>query len=102
MDAQQIFDVRVDSTRRRILELLADQGELCVCELTAALSLSQQTHLGEAVHFVFYDTPKVLLLLTGIVFIMGVVHTFVAPERTRALLSGRRLGVGNIMAAGRE
>ena len=65
----------------------------------AALGLSRQTHLGEALHFFFYDTPKVLLLLTGIVFVMGIIHTFVAPERTRALLSGKRLGVGNVMAA---
>jgi uncharacterized membrane protein YraQ (UPF0718 family) len=63
------------------------------------LGLSRDTHLGEAVHFFLYDTPKVLLLLTGIVFLMGVVHTFVSPERTRALLSGKRLGVGNVMAA---
>ena len=67
--------------------------------LVAGLGLSQQTHLGEALQFFFYDTPKVLLLLALIVFVMGVVHTFVAPERTRALLSGRRLGLGNIMAA---
>ena len=67
--------------------------------LVARLGLSQQTHLGEALQFFFYDTPKVLLLLTLIVFVMGVVHTFVAPERTRAMLSGRRLGVGNVMAA---
>ena len=65
----------------------------------ALLGLTRQTHLGEALHFFFYDTPKVLLLLTGIVFLMGVVHTFVSPERTRALLSGKRLGVGNVMAA---
>ena len=65
----------------------------------AALGLSRETHLGEAVHFFCYDTPKVLLLLTGIVFLMGVVHTFVSPERTRAMLSGKRLGVGNVMAA---
>ena len=65
----------------------------------ALLGLTRQTHLGEAVHFFFYDTPKVLLLLTGIVFLMGVVHTFVSPERTRALLSGKRLGVGNVLAA---
>ena len=67
--------------------------------LVAALGLSRETQLGESIHFFFYDTPKVLLLLSGIVFIMGVVHTFVAPERTRALLSGKRLGIGNIMAA---
>ncbi len=67
--------------------------------VTDVLGLNRNTHLGETVHFFFYDTPKVLLLLTGIVFLMGVVHTFVSPERTRAMLSGRRLGVGNVMAA---
>ena len=64
-----------------------------------SLSLSRDTHLGEAVHFFVYDTPKVLLLLTGVVFVMGIVQTFFAPERTRALLSGRRSGVGNVFAA---
>jgi uncharacterized protein len=65
----------------------------------AAVGLTRRTHFGEALHFFLYDTPKVLLLLTGIVFIMGVIHTFVAPERTRAMLSGKRLGIGNVMAA---
>jgi hypothetical protein len=65
----------------------------------ALLGLSRETHLGEALHFFIYDTPKVLLLLTGVVFVMGVIHTFVTPERTRALLAGRRLGIGNVMAA---
>src|SRR5450759_5304010 len=65
----------------------------------ALTGLSPQTHLGEALHFFLYDTPKVLLLLTGIVFVMGIVHTFISPERTRAFLSGRRLGVGNVLAA---
>lgn len=65
----------------------------------ALLGLSRDTHLGEAVHFFLYDTPKVLLLLVGIVFVMGVIQTFFAPERTRALLAGRRLGVGNLLAA---
>jgi len=65
----------------------------------SALQLSRETHFGEAVHFFFFDTPKVLLLLTGIVLIMGIVQTFFAPERTRALLSGRRVGVGNMLAA---
>jgi len=67
--------------------------------LVAALPVDRASHLGGALQFFFYDTPKVLLLLTGIVFVMGIVHTFVSPERTRALLSGRRLGVGNVMAA---
>jgi len=67
--------------------------------LVAAMGLSRATHLGEAIHFFLYDTPKVLLLLTGIVFLMGIVQTFFSPERTRALLSGKRVGAGNVMAA---
>ena len=60
---------------------------------------SRATPFGEALHFFLFEVPKVLLLLTAIVFLMGVVHTFVSPERTRAMLSGRRLGVGNLLAA---
>ncbi|MGE5321105.1 MAG: permease [Hyphomicrobiaceae bacterium] len=67
--------------------------------LVAALPVDRAGHLGSALRFFFYDTPKVLLLLTGIVFVMGIVHTFVSPERTRALLSGRRPGLGNALAA---
>ena len=67
--------------------------------LVAALPVDRASPLGGALQFFFYDTPKVLLLLTGIVFVMGIVHTFVSPERTRAMLSGKRLGAGNAMAA---
>ena len=67
--------------------------------LTMRLGFERGSGLGEAVHFFIYDTPKVLLLLTGVVFVMGVVHTFVTPDRTRALLAGRRLGLGNVLAA---
>ena len=58
------------------------------------------THLGSALGFFVFESPKVILLLVLIVFVMGVIHTFVSPDRTRALLSGRRLGVGNVLAAG--
>jgi hypothetical protein len=46
-----------------------------------------------------YDTPKVLLLLAGVVMVMGMINSYFTPERTRALLSGRHEGVGNVMAA---
>ncbi len=61
--------------------------------------LERGTHLGDAVHFFLYDTPKVLLLLSLVVFAMGVVRSFFSPARTRALLAGRREGVGNVLAA---
>ena len=61
--------------------------------------LQKDTHAGEALHFFFYDTPKIILLLIGVVFVMGIIQTFFSPEKTRALLSGKRLGLGNTLAA---
>ena len=67
--------------------------------LVALLPVGPATHLGAALEFFFYDTPKVLLLLTGIVFLMGMVNSYFTPERTRALLAGRTEGMANVMAA---
>ena len=67
--------------------------------LVAALPVDRASHLGGALQFFLYDTPKVLLLLTGVVFVMGMVNSWFTPERTRALLAGRSEGVANVMAA---
>jgi uncharacterized membrane protein YraQ (UPF0718 family) len=67
--------------------------------LVAWLPVARDSHLGGALQFFFYDTPKVLLLLTGIVFVMGMVNSYFTPERTRALLAGRSEGAANAMAA---
>ena len=67
--------------------------------LVALLPLDQGSNAAEALRFFLYDAPKVLMLLTLVVFGMSVVRTFFSPERTRALLSGRREGVGNMLAA---
>jgi hypothetical protein len=63
------------------------------------LALEPGSHLGDAVAFFLYDVPKILLLLTGMVFGISLVRTFFSPERTRGLLGGRREGVGNVLAA---
>ena len=68
--------------------------------LVGLLPVARDSHTGSALAFFFYDVPKVLMLLALIVFVMGVVRSFFSPERTRALLSGRREGVANVMAAG--
>lgn len=67
--------------------------------IVAALPVDRESHLGGALQFFFYDTPKVLLLLTAVVFVMGMVNSYFTPERTRALLAGRTEGVANVMAA---
>ena len=67
--------------------------------IVAALPVDRSSHLGSALQFFFYDTPKVLMLLTGIVFVMGMINSYFTPERTRALLAGRSEGAANAMAA---
>jgi uncharacterized protein len=64
------------------------------------LPVERRSHLGEALAFFIYDTPKVLLLLALVVFAMGIVRSFFSPEKTRAMLAGRTEGVGNVAAAG--
>ncbi len=68
--------------------------------VVSLLPIDRKSHLGEAVQFFVYDTPKVLLLLTLVVFAMGIVRSFFSPEKTRAMLAGRAEGVGNMAAAG--
>jgi uncharacterized membrane protein YraQ (UPF0718 family) len=63
------------------------------------LGLRRETHLGGAVEFFVHEAPKVLLLLTLVVFGVGVVRSFFTPERTRRILSGRREFAGNMLAA---
>jgi len=65
----------------------------------SVLGLATDSHLGESVAFFLYDVPKILLLLSGMVFLISIVRTFFSPERTRALLGGKREGVGNVFAA---
>lgn len=63
------------------------------------LPVAPGSHAFEAIKFFIYDTPKVLMLLTLVVFAMGVVRSFFSPERTRALLAGKAEGLGNVAAA---
>jgi len=63
------------------------------------LGLTPKSHLGEAIAFLFYDTPKVLLLLTLVVFIVTFIQTFVSPNKVRDALSKRRPGLGNALAS---
>jgi len=63
------------------------------------LGLDASTHLASAVEFFVFEVPKVLLLLTLVVFGVGVIRSFFTPERTRAILAGKRESVGNVLAA---
>jgi uncharacterized membrane protein YraQ (UPF0718 family) len=64
-----------------------------------ALGLSPESHLAQSVEFFLYETPKVLLLLTAVVFVVGILRSFVTPDRARRMLSGKREGLANGLAA---
>ena len=63
------------------------------------LGLEKGSHLGDAVQFFVYDTPKVMMLLTIIVFVIGMIRSFFTQERTRKYLAGKRESAGNVMAS---
>ena len=63
------------------------------------MPLAPGSHLGAAVEFFLYDTHKVMMLLVLVVFGVGVIRSYFSPERTRALLAGRSLLAGNVLAA---
>ncbi|MBI3947723.1 MAG: permease [Armatimonadetes bacterium] len=64
-----------------------------------ALRLTRGARLGASVEFFLFEVPKVLMLLTLIVFGVGIIRSFFTPERTRRILAGRRESVGNVLAA---
>ena len=67
--------------------------------VTSLLPVARDSHAGEAIAFFVYDVPKVLMLLTAIVFVTGVLRSWFSPEKTRNILAGKREIVGYPLAA---
>ena len=63
------------------------------------LGFQKGSHLGETIQFFVFEVPKVMMLLTLIVFIIGMIRSFFTQERTRKYLAGKRETAGNVMAA---
>lgn len=63
------------------------------------LGFGEDSHLGHAIQFFVYDTPKVLMLLVLVVFGVGVLRSFITVDWTRKILAGRRESAGNVLAA---
>ena len=64
------------------------------------LKLEPGTRLTSALHFFLYEAPKVLLLLTIVVFGVGIVRSYFSPEKTRKILENKPLLLGNVLASG--
>jgi uncharacterized membrane protein YraQ (UPF0718 family) len=63
------------------------------------LALPIGSRLGSAVEFFVFEAPKVMMLLTLVVFGVGIIRSFFTAERTRRILVGKRESAGNVLAA---
>lgn len=63
------------------------------------LGLLQGTPLASSVNFFIYDSIKVTLMLAVIVFAVGIVRTYITPQKVKKWVAGRSEGVGNVVAA---
>ena len=64
------------------------------------LHLEKGSHLADALNFFIYDTTKILLLLTVIVFFMGFINSYFPIDKVRNYLSRKKLyGLEYLMAS---
>lgn len=61
--------------------------------------MAQGSRLSDALDFFIYDTIKIFLLLSVIIFVVSVIRSYFPPERTKRILSHKREFIGNILAA---
>jgi uncharacterized membrane protein YraQ (UPF0718 family) len=67
--------------------------------IDSALGLTKGSQLTAALRFFAFELPKVLLLLTLIIFIVGIIRSYFSPEKTRKVLEGKSLFTGNVLAS---
>ncbi len=67
--------------------------------LLVLFGVEVSTPIGASLHFFLYDTVKIVILLTMMIFAIGYVQTYFPPERSRKIM-GRFKGLpGNIVGA---
>ncbi|MCT4632007.1 MAG: permease [Firmicutes bacterium] len=67
--------------------------------LESVFNLSVESAVGSSVHFFIYDTIKILIMLSIMIFLISYVRSFFPPEKTKKILE-RFGGIsGNIMAS---
>jgi uncharacterized membrane protein YraQ (UPF0718 family) len=65
----------------------------------SVFGMAQGSRLSDALDFFIYDTIKIFLLLSVIIFVVSVIRSYFPPERTKRILSHKREFIGNILAA---
>jgi uncharacterized membrane protein YraQ (UPF0718 family) len=66
-------------------------------EQVFGLSIAQK--VGGSIHFFIYDTVKIFILLSVLIFLISYIQSYFPPEKTRRILGGIKGIKGNIMGA---
>ena len=62
------------------------------------LGLPAETNLGESVHFFVMDIVKIFFMLILTIYIMGLLRSFISPEKVRLYIQGKSKFLARIMA----
>jgi len=76
-----------------MIKAFADWLTYSVFKMTAG------THLADAVNFFVYDTIKIILMLTVIIYVVSIIRSFFPPEKVKKVLAGKSEFTGNILAS---
>ncbi|WP_129596646.1 permease [Anaerophilus nitritogenes] len=63
------------------------------------LGISMNTNLGLSIHFFIYDSIKIIILLSIMIFVISYIRSYFPPEKTKKILSRFSGITGNIMAS---
>jgi hypothetical protein len=61
--------------------------------------IAPNTLLASAVDFFIYDTTKIFILLSVIIFAVSIIRSYLPPEKIRAVLAHKNQYVGNALAS---
>lgn len=61
--------------------------------------VSLDSKLGSSLQFFIFDTIKIFILMSVLIFTMGVIQSFFPPEKTKVILGGLKGWKGNILGA---
>lgn len=65
----------------------------------AICGFDSSSRLVQSLNFFIYDSIKILLLLFFMIFAIGFIRTYIPQNKVKKWLSGRKKGIGNLMAS---
>jgi len=63
------------------------------------MGLDSSSRIVQSINFFIYDSTKIILLLFFMIFVIGFGRTYIPQNKIKDWLSGRKKGIGNLMAS---